>query len=133
MNFSIKKSIYILISVVCINVLLIPAINVFAYSNITPAEVKTIINSPSINVLIIDVRTPEEFKNGYIPKSINIPLQILDNQILKKYQDKNTKIIVYCQSGIRAKKASEILDGLGYKNVFNLGGINDWHYDLINS
>lgn len=101
-----------------------------AYSNISSLEVYEIINKKSSSAIIIDVRTPEEYKTGYIPKSINIPIQILKDEILKKNIDKNAKIILYCRSGIRSRKAAEILESLGYNNLFLLGGILDWPYEL---
>lgn len=108
-----------------------PRTIVKAYKEITPSEVKEISSNPSSGALIIDVRTPEEFKQGHIASAINIPLQILSDSLGSKNIKKDTKIVLYCQSGVRSKKAAEILDKLGYANVHTMGGINSWTYELV--
>ncbi|QAT39016.1 rhodanese-like domain-containing protein [Clostridium sp. JN-9] len=110
--------------------LFFPYESVKAYKKITAIEVKDMINTPSSEALIIDVRTPSEYKQGHIPKSINIPLQILKDEVIHKNINKSTKIIVYCQRGIRSENAAEILEQLGYNNVYSLGGIDQWTYDI---
>ncbi|MCL2596477.1 MAG: rhodanese-like domain-containing protein [Paludibacter sp.] len=74
----------------------------------------------SDSTVIVDVRTPEEFATGHIEKSINIPLDVIavQNEQLRDYQS----IITVCRSGVRSGKAKAILEGLGFKNVFNGGG-----------
>lgn len=69
--------------------------------------------------VLIDVRTIEEYKEGYINGAINIPLDSLDEV---KYE-KDTMIFIYCHSGARATKAVEYLRGKGYTNLLNIGGI----------
>jgi rhodanese-related sulfurtransferase len=119
----------IAISLIVVN-LFFPGESVKAYKKITAVEVKDIINTPSSDALIIDVRTPSEYKQGHIPKSINIPLQILKDEVIHKNINKSTKIIVYCQRGIRSEKAAETLEQLGYNNVYSLGGIDQWTYSI---
>jgi rhodanese-related sulfurtransferase len=63
---------------------------------------------PLPGTVIVDVRTTEEFKNGHFPKSVNIPLNELNNRIDEFKQMQH--IIVCCASGIRSKKASIILN-----------------------
>ena len=72
---------------------------------------------------LIDVRTPEEFKSGYLEDAINIEWQNIKN--LNKEIKKNDKIYLYCRSGNRSSKAKEILINLGYKNVINIGGLKE--------
>tara|TARA_B100000287_G_scaffold323736_1_gene307766 strand:- start:210 stop:527 length:318 start_codon:yes stop_codon:yes gene_type:complete len=72
---------------------------------------------------LIDVRTPEEFKSGYLEDAINIEWQNIKN--LNKEIKKNDKIYLYCRSGNRSGKAKEILINLGYKNVINIGGLKE--------
>lgn len=81
--------------------------------------------------LLIDVRTPDEYAKGHIEKSISIPLLTLAGRIPKIAQDKNMEIVVYCQSGARAKQAVLLLERYGYTNVKNLGGIVAWPYKII--
>ncbi len=72
---------------------------------------------------MIDVRTPEEFELGHIEDSINIEWQNIE--LIEKTLQKDEKIYLYCRSGNRSQKATEILLALGYKDVKNLGGIKE--------
>jgi|TARA_B100000530_G_scaffold331974_1_gene277541 Rhodanese-related sulfurtransferase len=72
---------------------------------------------------LIDVRTPEEFELGHIEDSINIEWQNIE--LIEKTSQKDEKIYLYCRSGNRSQKATEILLALGYKDVKNLGGIKE--------
>jgi len=78
--------------------------------------------------IILDVRTLEEFEEKSIPNAIlaNIlePSEFM--RVVEKLE-RNSKIFVYCRSGIRSQKACNILDELGFKETFNLnGGILEW-------
>ena len=70
--------------------------------------------------VIVDVRTPEEYTEGHLDKSVNIPLPLLSDSIeaLKKYEN----IIVICKSGGRAGKAKKQLEESEFTNVYNGGG-----------
>tara|TARA_Y100000816_G_C26065800_1_gene560101 strand:+ start:937 stop:1188 length:252 start_codon:yes stop_codon:yes gene_type:complete len=72
---------------------------------------------------LIDVRTPQEFELGHIEDSINIEWQNIE--LIEKTSQKDEKIYLYCRSGNRSQKATEILLALGYKDVKNLGGIKE--------
>lgn len=74
------------------------------------------------DIILIDVRNPEEFISGHIPQSINIPL----DKIGSINEDKERCLFVYCQSGMRSKMACKKLSTMGYKNVTNIGGIHTW-------
>ena len=78
------------------------------------------------NAVLIDVRTKEEYAQGHIPNSINLPLSELD-QILKEVPDKNTPLFVYCQSGSRSARAVKSMKKAGYVDVTNIGGILYYH------
>lgn len=71
------------------------------------------------NAMLIDVRTPEEFKEGHIKGAINIPVYEFDN-IKNEIIDKNKVILLYCKTGKRSKMGKEILTQSGYKNVYTL-------------
>ncbi|SMB92743.1 Rhodanese-related sulfurtransferase [Desulfonispora thiosulfatigenes DSM 11270] len=73
-------------------------------------------------LLILDVRTPQEFKTGHLIKAKNIPLSRLKTAIVKNKVSKESKIIVVCRSGMRSNKAALILHKSGYKNIYNLQG-----------
>ena len=86
------------------------------------------------NYVIVDVRTPEEYKEGYIPNAINIPLDTIDNynsQNVENLKDKNQLIMVYCRSGRRSAEAAKKLLAKGYMNVIDFGGINDWKGEIV--
>ena len=75
--------------------------------------------------VLIDVRSHQEYEEGHLIGAILIPLYTLETEILKNVPNKQTTIIVYCASGIRSKQAQEILESLGYENVYSLkGGLN---------
>ncbi len=79
------------------------------------------------DVVILDVRTPGEFKEGHIPGANLVPVQVFKYLYLggKGLQDK--KVLVYCRSGNRSVTASRWLDMWGAKEVYNLkGGILEW-------
>lgn len=71
-------------------------------------------------VTIIDVRSKQEYDEGHIDGAILIPEYEIKDKIEDIVKNKNEKILVYCSSGTRSKKAKEELEGLGYKNVYNL-------------
>lgn len=80
-------------------------------------------NNPAI--FIIDVRTPEEYKSGHIPKAINIPLNNVD-KIKNTVKDMDAIIYVYCLSGSRSSQACNYFSKVGYTNVTNIGGVGSW-------
>ena len=73
--------------------------------------------------IVIDVRTVSEFKNGFVQDAINIEWQ--DISSIRDEFEKNQKIFLYCRSGNRSGKANDILIKLGFKNVENLGSLED--------
>lgn len=76
--------------------------------------------------ILIDVRTLTEYNTKHIENAISIPLNEIDKNIKEQIPNKNTKIILYCQSGKRSEEAQNKLINLGYKQVYNLGSINNW-------
>lgn len=74
------------------------------------------------DIIVIDVRTNDEYMDNHIPGAINIPLQDISDNIEKYVKDKNSVIITYCEYGGRGRKACNKLDKMGYKNVYNLEG-----------
>jgi rhodanese-related sulfurtransferase len=102
------------------------AIFVFAYGYtysisspyyVTASEGKAGIAQKRYNV-VLDVRTAlERAVVGYYPGSIHIPVSELRERISKEIPDKNTSILIYCNTGQRARAAAELLQSLGYKNT----------------
>ena len=72
--------------------------------------------------VLLDVRTEQEYRNGHVPGSINVPLQKI-NTISEQVEDMDTPLFVYCQSGGRSRQASSMLEHMGYSRVKNIGGI----------
>lgn len=79
--------------------------------------------------MLLDVRGEDEYAEGHIPGSVNIPLQILPT---KKGlpEDLDTPIFVYCRSGGRSRRAAAFLEKTGYENVKNIGGIMNWNGEI---
>ena len=73
--------------------------------------------------VLLDVRTVDEYAEGHIPGSINIPLDTVAS-VLERIPDKDTPLFVHCLSGGRSGKAVAFLKKLGYTQVKNIGGIN---------
>ena len=81
--------------------------------------------------IILDVRTPEEFSEKHIPGAINIANETIGSEEIPELPDKDQLILVYCRSGNRSKQASEKLVALGYTNIVEFGGINDWPGEVV--
>ena len=99
------------------------------YKLITPESAKIMMEESS--VIILDVRTPEEYKEGHIEGSILIPDYEILETAEKILTDKNQTILVYCRSGNRSRKAANNLLYLGYQNVYDFGGIIDWPFEIV--
>ena len=80
-------------------------------------------------IILLDVRTEAEYKERHIPGSVLLPLDRLQDGIAEITKDKDAKIFVYCRSGNRSAQAAGILTKMGYRNVYDLGGIIDWKYE----
>ena len=72
--------------------------------------------------VLVDVRTPQEYREGHIPGSQNVPLQQLDS-VDEVADNADTALYVYCHSGARSRQAAAMLQRMGYTNVHNIGGI----------
>ena len=72
--------------------------------------------------VLLDVRSPQEYREGHIPGSQNVPLQQLD-KIEEVAENKDIILYVYCHSGARSRQAVNLLNHMGYTNVHNIGGI----------
>ena len=81
--------------------------------------------------IILDVRTPEEFSEKHIPGAINVANETIGSKEIPELPDKDQLILVYCRSGNRSKQASEKLVALGYTNIIEFGGINDWPGEVV--
>lgn len=77
-------------------------------------------------IILVDVRSPQEYQEGHLEGSINIPLYTIEAEEAKKLPDKKQTIILYCQSGNRSKKAVELLRKDGYQDIYHIkGGLDE--------
>ena len=72
---------------------------------------------------LIDVRTAEEFASGRVSGAVNIPLDMVTNDLPRRFPDKSTTLLLHCRSGRRSGIAEKELRKLGYTNVFNIGSL----------
>ena len=79
--------------------------------------------STTDGAVLLDVRTPDEYRQGHIPGSKNVPLQSIE-EVAGMIESKATPIFVHCLSGARSRQAAAVLQQLGYTNVKNIGGIS---------
>ena len=82
-------------------------------------------------VVIVDVRTQSEYDEGHIQNAVLIPNETIGNEPPSNLPDKNAVILVYCRSGRGSEEAARKLVNLGYVNVYDFGGINDWTYGTV--
>ena len=82
-------------------------------------------------VVIVDVRTKSEYNEGRIKGAILIPNETIGKEMPSDLPDKNATVLLYCRSGRRSREAANKLVELGYKNVYDFGGINDWPYGTV--
>jgi rhodanese-related sulfurtransferase len=104
-----------------------------SFKNIDPEQAKDILDTDS-SAVYIDVRTEQEFANGHVPDSVNIPVvwpdpasrQMTPNpdfvKIVTAHFPKDKPIIVGCQAGGRSQFAAQLLDQEGFANVSNMQG-----------
>lgn len=74
---------------------------------------------------LVDVRTPSEFAGGHLPGAVNVPMDRLAAR-LGELGPTSTKVVVYCQSGMRSARAARVLRAAGFGEVYDLGGIGNW-------
>ena len=125
-----KKLIPLLLSALFLAGCAVPAGQEVSYRQIRMEEAITMMEEES-GYLILDVRTPEEFADKHIPGAINIPNETISTEEIPELPDKDQLILVYCRSGNRSKQASEKLVALGYTNIVEFGGINDWPGETV--
>ena len=99
------------------------------YRQITMDEAVTMM-AQETDYIILDVRRPDEFAAGHIPKAINVANETIGTDEIPELPDKDQRIMVYCRSGRRSKEAAEKLVKLGYTNIVEFGGILDWKGEI---
>ncbi|MCL2842600.1 MAG: S-layer homology domain-containing protein [Oscillospiraceae bacterium] len=112
------------------NVIVLTVTNPAPIRTITATEGRTMMQDGNPYVLI-DVRTEDEFRTRRIPGAILLPGTVLADRIAAVAPDRNSRIILYCQSGRRSAAAATLLAELGYLNIYDMGGIADWPYETV--
>ena len=87
---------------------------------VSPVKARELV---AAGALIVDVRSPGEFAEGHLASAVNIPLDVIGQNIGKHVKDKNQPILVYCLSGRRSALAKRIIKGQGFTEVHNLGSV----------
>ena len=100
------------------------------YETITAQEAKQMMDDASAYVLV-DVRTQSEYEQERIEGAILIPDTEIAARAEQEIADKSALIFVYCRSGVRSNRAAQILAGLGYSKVYDMGGILYWPYETV--
>ncbi len=94
-----------------------------ALERLSAPELKAIMDNGDA-VTVIDVRTPEEYRQGHIPGSISVPLDTIKDLEAVSYEG---NVVLYCTAGVRSKKASKMFAAKGLVDLMDLkGGIKDW-------
>ena len=101
-----------------------------SYTQIRMEEAVKMMEEES-DYIILDVRRPDEFAEKHIPNAINVPNETIGKDEIPELPNKEQLILVYCRSGNRSKQASEKLVKLGYTNIYEFGGINDWTGETV--
>jgi rhodanese-related sulfurtransferase len=96
---------------------------------ITPEEAREMIGEDDVTLL--DVRTQEEYDAAHIEGAQLLPYDAIAQRADELPQDKDAAVIVYCRSGSRSAAAAQTLVGLGYTQVYDLGGIQSWPYETV--
>lgn len=100
-----------------------------AYHKITASEAKAMMDQGGVTV--VDVRREDEYAAGHIPGSILVPNEGIRDTQPEELPDLDAVLLVHCRTGVRSKQASDKLLEIGYKNVYDFGGIVDWPYETV--
>lgn len=82
-------------------------------------------------VIIVDVRTEEEFSDAHIDKALLLTLDQIESKASSVIPDKEATYLLYCRSGNRSSQAAGMLVEMGYTEVYDFGGILDWPYGTV--
>lgn len=98
------------------------------YTKISAEEAKELMVEGN---MILDVRTQAEYDSGHIEGAVLLAVDDIIAENLDLLSDKNQVILLYCRSGNRSKRAADKLLEMGYKKIYDFGGIMDWPYDIV--
>ena len=98
------------------------------YRKITAQDAYELMSEPHI---LLDCRTEAEFREWHIDGAILIPDYEIYDRVEAELPDKDALILIYCRSGRRSALIADDMIYLGYTNLYDFGGIIDWHYDIV--
>lgn len=90
--------------------------------SVSCSEMKELVKDGAV---LVDVRTLAEYKSGHLDEAVNLPVETIADTIGNEISDKDTKIVLYCRSGNRSATAGQTLIDMGYKNVYDMGGMSN--------
>lgn len=98
-----------------------------AKRRIREVSVKKTLEKIKAGANLIDVREDNEFETGHAKHAIHLGRGIIERDIVEKFPDKNSELILYCGGGFRSALAADMLQKMGYRNVFSMtGGWKAW-------
>ena len=100
-----------------------------AYQKISATEAKELMEQGGVT--IVDVRTAGEYEEKHIKGALLLPVESIKESPPKQLPNKDATLLVYCRTGVRSRSASEKLISVGYRNVYDFGGIVDWPYETV--
>lgn len=102
-----------------------------AYKKISADKAKAMMDEGG--VIVVDVRSAMEYDDAHVPGATLLPLERLQTDAAKVLPDVDATLLIYCQSGLRSYMASRQLVAMGYKHIYDFGGIMSWPYDVERS
>jgi rhodanese-related sulfurtransferase len=97
---------------------------------ITAQEAKTRLDADK-GIIILDVRTKEEFVEKHIPGALLLPVDTIADKASTVIPEKTKTYFIYCRSGNRSATAAAQLVSMGYTSIYDFGGIIDWPYETV--
>ena len=94
-----------------------------------PAKLVELVETGEREFIVVDVRTPVEYRSGHIPGAVNIDYRQIGEQ--PPEVDREALIVTYCRTGARASGAQATLERMGFENVVNFGGVASWPEELV--
>ena len=94
---------------------------------ISQQQLLTALKAPNHNIVVLDVRTEEEYNEGHVAGAVNVSHDTVKDNLTQLAQYKNSTVVVYCRSGRRAAFAENILSTNGFNDLRHLtGDMNAW-------
>lgn len=96
-------------------------------ATVDTVAVTQLMSDDAPKLMILDVRQTEEYSEGAIPGAVHIPRGVLEEAVEQMVPDRDSRVVIYCASGVRSVFAAETLGNMGYSDVASMnGGFNKW-------